>query len=207
MNAVEVRRANAADAQAMARLHAQRIAEGFLPTLGVRFLTRLYRRVVKSPDAFASVAVSNSEVVGFCATACDVGKLYRRFIVRDGVIAGFVAAPRIIRSWRRVVETLRYPSHTGDLPNAEILAVAVAETVAGRGVGRGLVAAAQRELDRRHVASVKVVAGADNEAANALYLACGFVLVETMQVHDGVTSVVLVWQAPRLHAVPEGPDL
>ncbi len=207
MNAIEVRRATVVDARRMAELHAARITEGFLPTLGVAFLSRLYRRVVKSHDAFASVAVSSSgEVVGFCATAVDVGRLYKRFLVRDGLIAGCLAAPRIVRSWRRVLETMRYPAHASELPPAEVLAVAVDDRVAGRGVGRALVAAAVREIDHRSVGAVKVVAGMHNDAALALYRACGFVLVETMEVHDGVTSAVLVWQAPHLHVVPKDPS-
>ena len=40
-----------------------RISEGFLPQLGPAFLTRLYRRIVASPDGFATVAVLDDVVV------------------------------------------------------------------------------------------------------------------------------------------------
>ncbi len=204
LNAIEVHAADRSDAGRMADLHASRITEGFLPTLGVFFLTRLYRRVVMSGDAFAVVARdATGATVGFSATALDVSALYRRFMVRDGVVAGTVAAPRIARSWRRVLETLRYPSHAGaeQLPPAEVLAVAVDPVVAGRGVGRALVEAAQRELERRGVHAAKVVAGADNPAALALYRACGFEEVERIEVHDGIESCVLVWRVPALRVV------
>ena len=39
--------------------------------------------------------------------------------------------------------------------------------------------------------------------AFALYRAAGFLDVETIEVHEGVQSSVLVWQAPRLHVVTD----
>jgi ribosomal protein S18 acetylase RimI-like enzyme len=116
-------------------------------------------------------------------------------MVRDGVVAGTLAAPQIMRNARRVVETLRYPSHAGDLPDAEILAVAVDPSASGIGVGRALVEASQRDLERRGVSAAKVVAGSHNTAAIGLYRSCGFVEVERIQVHEGIESSVLVWRS------------
>jgi ribosomal protein S18 acetylase RimI-like enzyme len=178
---------------------ATRMAEGFLSELGPRFLRILYRRIVASPDAFAFVAEEPLDgsvtVVGFAAGALDVSDLYRRFVLRDGVIAGIAAAPHLVRSWRRVRETLRYPTSTGELPDAEILSVAVDPRATGRGVGTQVVEAAPGELERRGAASAKVVTGADNVAALALYARCGLVRREHMTVHEGTPSEVLVWSS------------
>lgn len=190
-----VRRAVAADVAAIAALHATRIDEGFLPTLGQPLLRRLYRRILRSRDAGAHVAVDDAgTIVGFAAACADVGALYRRFVVRDGVAAGFLAAPHLRHSWRRALETLRYPSHTDGvhLPDAEILAVAVAAEVSGRGVGRALVDACSRDMQRLGLAAVKVVAGAHNDGARALYTGCGFDEVTRLQVHEGTDSSVYV---------------
>jgi ribosomal protein S18 acetylase RimI-like enzyme len=183
----------------LAELHATRMTEGFLSELGPRFLRILYRRIVASPDAFVFVVEApldgTKTVVGFAAGALDVGDLYRRFVLRDGVIAGIAAAPRLVGSWRRVLETLRYPAGTGELPDAEILAVAVDPRVTGRGVGRLVVEAATGEFRRRGVATAKVVTGARNVAALALYTRCGFVRHEQIAVHEGTPSEVLVWSS------------
>ncbi len=198
MSDVRFSRAGRADAPRIAELHASRITEGFLPVLGRQFLTRLYRRVVASDDAFAFVAHERGPAIGFCAVALDVGALYKRFVIRDGVVAGALAAPQILRNAPRVIETLRYPAHAGDLPEAEVLAVAVDASGAGRGVGRALVERSQHELERRGIAAAKVVAGSDNTAALALYRACGFEEVSRIQVHEGIESSVLVWVAPTI---------
>jgi ribosomal protein S18 acetylase RimI-like enzyme len=194
-----LRVATRADAPRLAALHAARIAEGFLPTLGTDFLERLYRRITTSPRAFAIVAAEGDHVVGYVAAATDVPALYREFLVRDGAVAALRALPRLARSWRRVLETLRYPATEsnggGELPTAEILAVAVAAGASGHGLGGSLVAAATAELARRGVTTAKVVAGAANEPALRLYRGCGFAPRRTISVHAGTPSEVLVWQA------------
>lgn len=65
------RRATVADVDAISALHASCIAEGFLVTLGPRFLRRLYRRVVLSPRAFAFVVDAPTGVVDrVAASSC-----------------------------------------------------------------------------------------------------------------------------------------
>lgn len=203
---VRIREARRADAPALARLHAARISEGFLPRLGVPFLTRLYRRMLRAPGCAVVVLAEDGgetdgtgesgDVLGFAAATEDVGRLYREFLLRDGVLAGLRAAPRIVRSLRRVVETLRYPASTGPLPDAEILAVAVHERAEGRGHGRRLVARVTEALAGRGVTAVKVVAGADNAAALRMYERAGFGHYARREVHEGVVSEVLLWPSP-----------
>jgi ribosomal protein S18 acetylase RimI-like enzyme len=192
-----LRPAVAADADRLADLHIDRIREGFLSSLGVPFLRLLYRRIVGSPSSFALVAVDEEGVAGFVAVAIDVKALYKSFVLRDGARAGVVAAPRLARSARKVLETLRYPSADGGerLPAAEILSVSVADRASRQGVGGQLVAAALGELQQRDVRSVKVVAGADNVAALRLYERSGFVRHSRIAVHAGTPSEVLVWHS------------
>ena len=189
-----VRPATTADAPAMARLHAAEIGEGFLATLGPRFLGHLYRLVVRSPSSFAYVADDGAAVVGFAAGTENLRGLYRSFILYDGAAVMLASGPRIARSWRRVVETLRYPAREGaDLPPAELIAIAVGHGARGRGLGRDLVDAVTAEFARRGVTAARVVAGADNEAALGLYRACGFRTAATLHVHRGTASEVLTW--------------
>jgi len=190
---VIVRAGTDADASAAARLHAAAIREGFLSSLGPRFLTRLYRRMVRDPGSFVLVAEEDGAVIGHAAATESVGRLYRRFLVRDGVVAGIATAPQLLSQWRSVLETLRYPSGNDDLPEAELLAVAVDAGPRGRGVGRALVAAAREELLRRGVSDARVVVAADNEPALRLYTSSGFRPSASIEVHAHTTSQVLTW--------------
>jgi ribosomal protein S18 acetylase RimI-like enzyme len=193
MNDGQIRLAELDDAWRLADMHARRINEGFLASLGPVFLGRLYRRVVRSSRAFAMVAEEDGRVVAFCAAAENVGRLYREFMLRDGIQAGVASAPRLVRSLPHVIETLRYPAATEQLPDAEILAVVTDAEVASKGWGSLVLHETLAELERRGCASVKVVAGASNDSALRLYQRCGFAPVQQISIHDEVTSEVLVW--------------
>jgi ribosomal protein S18 acetylase RimI-like enzyme len=160
---VEVRLGTEADALAAARLHSGSITEGFLAALGPRFLARLYRRIVTSPDAFLLVADGHRSsggdgtTAGFIAGALDLGALYRRFIVRDGLAATLSALPQLLHSWPQAWETLRHGTTTDATTSdsqsgaAELLAIAVDPLWRGRHVGSQLVDGFLAELDRRSV--------------------------------------------------------
>ena len=193
---VTLRWATPADAPRLAALHVSEIGEGFLATLGSGFLRALYRRVVRDPGSFAVVAATdNEDVVGFVAGTVDTAALYRRFLARDGAVAGASALPRLARSWRSTLETLRYGARPPgiELPPAELLSLAVAPEVRGRGIARALVRAFQEELVGRGVTAARVVVGGANGRALAVYTGAGFRAVTPLEVHRGTASVALVW--------------
>ncbi len=193
MNALALRPASTADARRLAALHAERITEGFLPTLGSAFLERLYRRILLSEGGAAVVAEDASDhVVGFAAGTDDVAALYKRFLLRDGLVAALRSGPRLARSLPRVVETLRYPAAAESLPDAEILAVAVGAGATGQGLGTRLVLTLCRDLRERGVPAVKVVAAVENDAARRCYVAAGFSQHTVLRVHAGRESIAYV---------------
>ncbi len=197
-----LRFATVADADAVAALHAARISEGFLVTLGAPFLRRLYGRIAQSPGAFVLVvdapdtaAPAGSRAIGgFIAVAEHTGALYRDFLLRDGVPAALAAARGISRAPRSVFETLRYGLRGGEhAVGAEVLATAVAVEYGQRGIGTRLVRAALAELGSRGVASARVVTAVGNDAAARAYEHGGFRKVGLDEVHRGVSQQLLVW--------------
>ncbi len=189
---MNLRLGSPADGRPVAMLHESQIDSGFLAALGTNFLTRLYRRVARHRLSFLLVVEDGGHVVGFAAASEDVASLYRAFLLRDGAVAAIVSGPRLVRSWRRVLETVRYPRSSGAaLPKAELLSVAVAPGSRGRGYGRALVGEAAAELRRRGAAGIRVVVGAENQAAIALYQACGFEPAARFEMHAGRVSEVL----------------
>jgi ribosomal protein S18 acetylase RimI-like enzyme len=181
------------DATPAAFLHAEQISEGFLAFLGPRFLRRLYRRVVLDPGSFLLVVESRGQIMGFLAGSTDVGALYRAFVLRDGVPAAFACAGRLIRSWRRVLETLRHGSGaTG--AGAELLAVAVDPAARGKGAGTRLVEGFLTEIGTRGRDAAHVVVAAGNETAVALYQRSGFHTAERFELHRGTESLLMEWR-------------
>jgi glycosyltransferase involved in cell wall biosynthesis/ribosomal protein S18 acetylase RimI-like enzyme len=190
-----VRPARLDDVAAIVGLHTARIGDGFLVSLGPRFLERLYRRLIRSRDAFVLVADHDQHVGGFVAVADDTGGFYREFLLRDGVPATAAALGAMAQAPGRVWETLRYGTGSSDdLPRAEVLAIAVAEQAEGRGVGGALVAAAQEQLRQRGIGAARVVTAADNAAALRMYERAGFHPKRRTEVHAGTPQEVLVWR-------------
>jgi ribosomal protein S18 acetylase RimI-like enzyme len=197
-----VRAASLADALQVAELHVAAINEGFLATLGPRFLRRLYARIVESAHGFLLVAVDPQEkggtsVIGFVAGASSVSRLYREFVLKDGVVAGISSAPQLMRSIPRVVETLRYGAKDqddesdGERAETELLSLAVAERARRRGAGALLVDAFRTEAARTGTSSARVVVGASNASAIRLYNQKGFVEARRLQLHTGTQSLLL----------------
>jgi glycosyltransferase involved in cell wall biosynthesis/ribosomal protein S18 acetylase RimI-like enzyme len=197
-----VRPATAADAAAMARLHADGMPEAFLPTLGPRFLARLYRALAADPEAVALVAEGVDGVVGFAAGVTSVGGFYRRFARAHGPAAALAAAPRLARPSvaRRLLETVRYPAQEpggdgngdGRLPDAELLSIAVAPGFRAGGTGRALADGVLAGLAGRGVDDIKVVVGAANQGANRFYAKVGFREAGQLTVHQGTPSNVWI---------------
>jgi glycosyltransferase involved in cell wall biosynthesis/ribosomal protein S18 acetylase RimI-like enzyme len=194
---VVIRPATGADAAAMARLHADGMPEAFLPTLGPRFLARLYRALAADPDAVALVAEGVDGVVGFAAGVPSVGGFYRRFARGHGPAAALAAAPRLVRPSvaRRLLETVRYPAAgngNGPLPDAELLSIAVAPGWRAGGTGRALADGVLDGLAGRGVDDIKVVVGAANQGANRFYAKVGFREAGQLTVHQGTPSNVWI---------------
>jgi len=188
----------------VARLHAALIGEGFLSSLGPRFLGRLYRRVADSGDCFVLVADAGAGPAGFIAGAMSLGRLYRRFVVRDGM-AAFAGAPvRLLSALPRVLETLRHGGGgDDDVAGAELLAVAVDPAWRGRHLGTALVEGFLAEVARRGATTARVVVGADNAAAVAMYRRSGFEPARSFELHPGTTSLLLTTPV----APPPGPTV
>ncbi|HVM63690.1 MAG TPA: GNAT family N-acetyltransferase [Acidimicrobiales bacterium] len=200
-----VRPGGTGDGAFVAGLHAAGIADGFLSGLGPRFLAVLYRRIALDRDSFLLVAEDDAATrVGFVAGTCGVGRLYRSFLLHDGVRAAAAAPVRLARSWRHALETLRYGSGE-DVSEAatpagasevELLSVAVVPAARGGGVGGALVGAFVDEVRSRGIGRAAVVVGASNASAVAMYRRAGFGGDEELEVHRGTPSLRLTWPAP-----------
>jgi glycosyltransferase involved in cell wall biosynthesis/ribosomal protein S18 acetylase RimI-like enzyme len=190
---VTFRPATEEDVPALARMHSTAIDTGFLPTLGSRFMRRLYEALVSDPAAVVIVTDDAGAAVGFVAGVTDTGQFYRRFVRRHGVAAGLAALPRLIRPsvLRRAWETLRYEGTDGDVP-AELLSMAVDDAYRGRGIGYRLGVGFLEAM--RDAGPVKVVVGPENEAAIGAYRKMGFADATTIEVHAGERSKVMVWR-------------
>lgn len=188
-----IRSATVADAADLANLHIAGIQTGFLPRLGRRFMSVLYRALVGWDEAVVLVADAGSGPIGFVAGAVDTARFYRHFTRHYLLSAIAAAVPAVLRpsNLRRALETGRYGgvSATG----AELLAMSVDEGWRGAGIGLRLGAAFLQAMAHLGSGAVRVVVAEDNKAAQSAYRRMGFVETERIEVHPGEPSQVLVW--------------
>jgi ribosomal protein S18 acetylase RimI-like enzyme len=193
---IDVEDATHQDAKTLARLHQRMIAKGFLSSLGPRFLTILYRALIADPDAFVLVVRGETDPVAFIAGVADTGLFYKRFLRKHAIAAVWAMLPSLLRPsvWGRVLESLRY-GNSGSPVRAELLSMAVAPVMRRRGLGRELIRALLTRSSGKGVTTMKVVVGAENEAAIALYRGCGFDEGHQTSVHGDDPSWELVWRS------------
>jgi ribosomal protein S18 acetylase RimI-like enzyme len=191
-NGLVVRTGTDGDSDTAAALHTGQIGEGFLTFLGPAFLRRLYRRIARAPESFLLVVEEGTTTVGFLAGSTDVAALYRAFLWRDGPAAALACSFRLLRSWRRVIETLRHGTG-GAGKGAELLAMAVDPAARGRGAGTFLVEEFLSEIRRRRQNAAHVVVAGGNETAVALYRRTGFEMVDRFELHAGTESLLMQW--------------
>jgi len=166
-----VRRAEPADCAAAAVLHANELPGEFLSSLGVRFLTVLYRGINAHPDGFVLVAERDGGVVGFVSGATNSAAVSKAVMRRHRLTLAFWAGGRVLVHPRLLCHVFAAMSHRDDdyAGKAELLSIAVSSRVQGAGVGQALLAAFKDEMRRRGVAFFHLIVDERNARAQTFY--------------------------------------
>ena len=189
---MEIRVACRDDFEIIAGVHAASIRTGFLSALGVPFLSELYRAIGGQPGACVLVVQEEGRVCGFVAGTTDTGRLYRRVLIRRWYrlivpLLRFVIFPGALL---KMAETVFYGFRKGTSAKcdtsctAELLSIAVSDSVRGKGLGKELVAELERFFGSQSIRSYKAVTFAEDQKSNAFYRSCSFTLYRQF-VHHG----------------------
>ncbi|MHC5062117.1 MAG: hypothetical protein ACYTFK_13715, partial [Planctomycetota bacterium] len=123
MSDVEIVKLLPEHAREVATLHVKGIHTGFISSLGVDFVTLLYKAIAASESAFGFVAKRQKEIIGFVAFTTNVNELYSSVIFRNGARFALTLSKKIfsLGTARAMLETLFYPRRVKklNLPSAE----------------------------------------------------------------------------------------
>jgi len=190
--------------RSVAALHINNINQGFLSTLGLRFVSLMYRAIDEENDCVLLVAHVNGEAVGFVAGAMGMKPIYKRMLQYwpqlFWALLPSLLSPR--RVWR-IIEILRYSRSTGGntgaaLPAAELLSIAVAPEFRGQRHAENLYQELCAHFLAHSVPAFKIVVGSALAPAHKFYQRMGAQATTQVEVHQGSTSTVYTQTLPRI---------
>lgn len=186
----------------VAQLHAENINQGFLSSLGPRFLALLYQAIDESPASSLILAREGDQIVGFVSGALSMGLIYRQ-LLRHGLRLMLALAPSLLRPRRlwRIIEILRYSRGTSDhgpaLPSAELLSIVVDPAFRGRQHADYLYRQLGNFFASRGEPQFKIIVGAALAPAHRFYQRMGAQPAAEIEVHQGARSIVYVQSEDR----------
>ncbi len=188
-----------AQASAVAKLHRRSIKTGLIACLGQSFCETLYYSMAKSPYSFVLVYEDEQhQPLGFICCATNTSKMYRSVILRHFFPLLFSAMVKFFRPSviKQALTAIKRPRtfKTGDfseweLPEAEVVSIAISPDAQGRGIGRKLVQAAFDKFRSLGHDKVRVWTNEENEQAAEFYQKRGFKFLGVRQHHSGEIRV------------------
>lgn len=181
-----------------AQIHVAEIHHGLLPLLGIDFLTQLYRGIAGARRSAVWVAMQNDKVMGFIAGCAHTKGSLVEVLVKHGGRLLFAAGTRV---WsrpflRKLPAVIAYPFNRRhlqggrDYPQAELLAIGVAPSARGKGMGRQLVEVLETSFTHwGAIQEYHVKTNSAEPASNSFYQALGFAPSGTVPHHDLVLRI------------------
>ena len=193
MNDIQITKLLPSHARDVADLHISGIHTGFISSLGIKFVTALYKAIAESKSAFGFVVLKNDRVVGFVAFTTNVNDLYKSVIFHSGVklAIGLAFSKFSFALLKKIYETLFYPRRLKklNLPSAELISISVSSEVRSLNLGTELTYKGLAECKNRNLEKIKVLVGAKNQPANRLYLKCGFEFLTQINNHGVLSNI------------------
>lgn len=182
----------------VARLHMENINQGFLATLGERFLTQMYAAIDSGETSVLLVEEREGRVVGFVTGASGMGAIYKRMLRRP-LSLGVAMLPVLfsVSRLKRIFEILRYSGGGGlpeGVPDAELLSIAVASHARGQQVADRLYQRLVEHFRGEGLEAFRIIVGSALEPAHRFYRRMGAEPIATVEVHKGESSVLYVHQ-------------
>lgn len=186
----------------IAKIHQDEIVEGFLSTLGVKFLSKLYCNLCDSPYAFLYVAIINNRICGFICGSTDTSKVYKYFIMRNGIFILPLIIPKILsfKKIGRIFETLIYPQKKENvaLPKNEILNFCISSNFQRKGIGKKLFKVLVNEFKNLNFNKIKIVTGLSQIKAQRFYESLGAIKVTDIEIHRNTKSLIYIYDINKI---------
>jgi len=189
-----IEKAKKNDAKIIARIHRKSIKTGFLSTFGDKFLTRLYEFIISSNYCVCYINRLEEKPVGFICISLNSKKMYNDFLKKNLYLATIIFTKNVLSVNRliKVFDHLFYNSKKRNLPNAELLSVAVIEDFKRKKIGSKLFNEAMSYFQRNNVNNFVITTGADNIESNEYFKRNKCKLIKKVSIHRNQNSHIYI---------------
>ena len=180
--------------QDAASLHIASIPSGFLPTLGLKFLSLMYRCIDEAASTILITKYNDDQLVGFVTGSVGTSSLYRSMLSHPFVLV-FALFPVVfrIKKVRKVFSLLSHSSGSvrASYPAPELLTICVNSSFRRQGIADELYFKLCNDFKSKSVNEFVIIVGKALDA-NRFYLKQGATVVGQLQVHAGSDSNVFI---------------
>jgi len=187
-----IRKALNTDCKALATLHKENIPSGFLSSLPIKALEKIYLHILEEEIIF--VNSPNDECNGFISASMNTENLFSNFAKKHFIVMFFWVFKKIftINFYKKIIETFLAPKKMKidheNLEIPELLSIVVSSQVQANGIGFKLLKALENHFLQNRILQYKVLAGENLISANSFYQKNGFELIKKVEIHKGEFS-------------------
>ena len=168
------------------------LKNAFLPTLGEKFLTVLYRAIDKSSFTSLIYYYDNDNLIGFVSGSLGTKSIYRELLKYPFSL--LFSLTHIIFSPRKIVKIFRLLIHMNSkarskYPKSELLTICVNNKYRRQGYAKKLYNDLSLFFKENNVKSFTIIVGSDLNANN-FYKSEGANIMEKIVTHSGTESNV-----------------
>ena len=180
--------------QDVASLHIASIPSGFLPTLGLKFLSLMYRCIDETASTILITKYNDDQLVGFVTGSVGKANLYRLMLSHPfGLVFALLPVLISIKKVRKIFSILSHSSGSvrANYPAPELLTICVNSAFRRRGIADELYVKLCNDFKSKSVNEFVIIVGKALDA-NRFYLKQGATVVGQLQVHAGSDSNVFI---------------
>lgn len=182
------------DCREVARIRFEIQEWGFLPSLGVNFLTELLKGTCESKWGLGIACLDKKgEIAGFVFATTDLKKYYRDILLRRGALMVFFAFLKLLQKpdlIHGIIQYLVYPDKMSrDTIKAEWLTMVVREEYRNKRIGNILTSSLIEEFRKRGIKQFKSTVASKNEISCRIHDRYGFKFMRTFKLHGEEINV------------------
>ena len=180
----------------VAKIHVDSIKTGFLPTLGLDFLTLMYRCLDESNSTILITEYRNDRLAGFVTGSLGKSSPYKLMFSHPFLLAKSLF-PIVFNLFKlkKVLSILRHMSSSerSQYPQAELLTICINSDFRRQGVGKRLYNDLMQYMKSNSVNNFSIIVG-EHLDANSFYVKNGARVEGDIEVHAGSKSFVYIQQ-------------